>query len=148
MCSVPPQGLMASAVSLMFSKPSLMNDLNSMMGGSGASIDTLRDALFAQPVAVDDLERFSRMSQRESHRAVWDMTLFSLPHPSRIRDTPLLIQGAEFDHLIPVSLVEMTARSLGTEATIYPGMGHGLMLERDWKKPAQQILDWLKEAKL
>jgi non-heme chloroperoxidase len=125
-----------------------MNDLNSMMGGSGASIDTLRDALFAQPVAVDDLERFSRMSQRESHRAVWDMTLFSLPHPSRIRDTPLLIQGAEFDHLIPVSLVEMTARSLGTEATIYPGMGHGLMLERDWKKPAQQILDWLKEAKL
>ena len=148
MCSVPPQGLMASAVSLMFSKPSLMNDLNSMMGGSGASIDTLRDALFAQPVAVDDLERFSRMSQRESHRAVWDMTLFSLPHPSRIRDTPLLIQGAEFDHLIPVSLVEMTARSLGTEATIYPGMGHGLMLERDWKKPAQQILDWLQENKL
>jgi pimeloyl-ACP methyl ester carboxylesterase len=143
MCSVPPQGLMASAVSMMFSKPSLMNDLNSMMGGSGASIETLRDALFAQPVAVDDLARFSQLTQRESHRAIWDMTLFNLPHPSRLRDMPVLVQGAEFDHLIPSSLVEMTARSLNTEATIFPGMGHGLMLERDWKKPAQQILDWL-----
>jgi hypothetical protein len=42
----------------------------------------------------------------------------------------------------------MTARSLNTEATIFPGMGHGLMLERDWKKPAQQILDWLGEHEL
>jgi non-heme chloroperoxidase len=31
------------------------------------------------------------------------------------------------------------------DANIFPGMGHGLMLERDWKKPAQQILDWLGE---
>jgi non-heme chloroperoxidase len=148
MCSVPPQGLMASAVGLMFSKPSLMTDLNNLMSGSGASLETLRDALFAQPVAVDDLERYFRLSQRESHRAIWDMTLFNLPNPARIRETPLLIQGAEFDHLIPASLVEMTARSYGTKATIFPGMGHGLMLERDWKKPAQQILDWLAERDL
>ena len=148
MCSVPPQGLMASALGLMFSKPSLMTDLNNLMGGSGASLDTLRDALFAQPVAVDDLDRYYRLSQRESHRAIWDMTLFNLPNPSRIRETPLLVQGAEFDHLIPASLVEMTARSYGTEATIFPGMGHGLMLERDWKKPAQEMLDWLREREL
>jgi non-heme chloroperoxidase len=34
------------------------------------------------------------------------------------------------------------------EAHVFPGMGHGLMLERDWKKPARQILDWLQELKL
>jgi len=27
-------------------------------------------------------------------------------------------------------------------------MGHGLMLERDWEKPARQILDWLQELGL
>lgn len=142
-CSVPPQGLMASAVGLLFSKPTLMTDLNKIMGGSHASMETLRDALFAQPVAVDDLERFYRLTQRESHRAIWDMTLFNLPSPSRVKETPLLVQGAELDHLIPASLIEMTARTYGTQAHIFPGMGHGLMLERDWKKPAQHMLDWL-----
>ncbi len=145
MCSVPPQGLIASAVGLFFSKPTLMTDLNRIMGGGHASLDTLRDALFAQPVAVDDLQRYYRLTQRESHRAIWDMTLFNLPSPSRLKDTPLLVQGAELDHLIPASLVEMTARTYGVPANIFPGMGHGLMLERDWKKPAQQILDFLRE---
>lgn len=148
MCSVPPQGLMASAVGLLFSKPTLITDLNRIMAGNSASMDTLREALFAQPVAVDDLERYYRLSQRESHRAIWDMTLFNLPSVSRVRDTPLLVQGAEMDHLIPVSMVEMTARSYQVDAHIFSGMGHGLMLERDWKKPAQQILDWLQERDL
>jgi non-heme chloroperoxidase len=147
-CSVPPQGLMASAVGLFFSKPTLITDLNRIMSGNNASMDTLREALFAQPVAVDDLERYYRMTQRESHRAIWDMTLFNLPSVSRVRETPLLVQGAEFDHLISPSLVEMTARSYGVDAHIFSGMGHGIMLERDWKKPAQQILDWLRERGL
>ena len=148
MCSVPPQGLMASAFGLMFSKPSLMKDLNSMMGGGQVSLDTLRDALFNQPVAIDDLKRYSRLSQAESYRAIWDMTLFNLPQPSRISKTPLLVMGAESDHLIPASLVEMTARTYGVDAEIFPGMGHGLMLEREWRKPAQRILDWLGELEL
>lgn len=148
MASVPPQGLMASAFGLMFSKPSLMTDLNNLMGGSGASMETLREALFAQPIAVDDLARYYKNSQLESHRAIWDMTLFNLPRPLSVRKSPLLVLGAEFDHLIPVSLVEMTARSYGVKAEIFPGMGHGLMLERDWKKPAQRILDWLMEQGL
>ncbi len=143
MCSVPPQGLMASAFDLMFSRPGLMKDLNRLMGGGQVSLETLRDALFSQPVAVDDLERFYRLSQPESFRAIWDMTLFNLPHPSLIGKSPLLVMGAEFDHLVPASLVEMTARTYQVEAEIFAGMGHGLMLERDWKKPARTLLDWL-----
>lgn len=144
MCSVPPQGLMASAFGLMFSRPGLMKDLNRLMGGGEVSLETLRDALFAQPVAADDLKRFYRYAQPESYRAIWDMTLFNLPHPSRIGGAPLLVMGAEYDHLIPASLVEMTARTYNVAAEIFPGMGHGLMLERDWKRPAQRMLEWLK----
>jgi len=143
MCSVPPQGLMASAFGLMFNRPGLMKDLNRLMGGGQVSLETLREALFAQPVAVDDLKRFYRLSQPESYRAIWDMTLFNLPHPSRVGKSPLLVMGAEYDHLIPASLVEMTAHTYGVPAEIFFGMGHGLMLEHDWKKPARHILDWL-----
>jgi non-heme chloroperoxidase len=143
LCSVPPQGLMSAAFGMMFSRPGLLSELNRLMGGGPVALESLREALFAQPVSVDDLSRFYRWSQPESHRAIWDMTLFNLPHPSRLAGTPLLVLGAEHDHLIAPSLVEMTARTYGTEAEIFPGLGHGLMLERDWRKPAQRILDWL-----
>jgi len=145
MCTVPPQGLMASMFGMLFQKPALMSDLNSLMGGGRVAVETLRDALFAQPVDSQDLQRYLRLAQTESHRAIWDMTLFNLPHPSRIKQIPLLVLGAEFDHLTPASLAELTARTYGVEAEIFPGMGHGLMLEGDWQKVAERIRDWLAE---
>jgi len=144
MCSVPPQGLMSSAFSLMFNKPNLLGDLNNLMGGGQVSINSLREALFAQPISDQDLQRFFRMSQPESHRAIWDMTLFNLANPGLISGTPMLVMGAEHDHLISPSQVETTARAYSVDAEIFQELGHGLMLERDWIKPAQHILDWLK----
>jgi len=145
MCSVPPQGLMSASFGLMFSQPDLMRDLNRLMGGGAVALESLRDALFAQPVGMDDLARFYRWSQPESHRAIWDMTLFNLPHPARIGDLPLLVVGAEHDHLIPPALVQMTAERYGVAAEIFPGIGHGLMLERDWRQVAERIRNWLGE---
>jgi len=147
MCSVPPQGLVSATFGMLFSHPGLFRDLNTLMSGGQVALDTLREALFAQPIGVDDLTKFYRWSQPESHRAIWDMSLFDLPHPSRIKDVPMLVLGAEHDHLMPPSTAEMTARTYGVEAEIFPGMGHGLMLESDWRKVAQRILDWLKEMK-
>jgi non-heme chloroperoxidase len=145
MCSVPPQGLLSSAIGLLFSKPALMKDLNAMLSGGKVALESLRDGLFAQPVSLDLLQKFARNAQPESHRALWDMSLFSLPRTALVRRTPLLVQGAELDHLIVASLVSMTARAYGTEAHFFPGMGHGLMLERDWEKPAHSILEWLQQ---
>jgi non-heme chloroperoxidase len=146
MCSVPPQGLMSAALGVMFSRPTLFMDLNTLIAGGRVALDNLRDALFAQPIEIDDLKRFLRASQPESHRAIWDMMMFDLPHPSRIHDVPMLVLGAELDHLMPASTAEMTALRYGVEAEIFTGMGHGLMLERDWHKVAQRILDWLGEV--
>ena len=70
------------------------------------------------------------------------------PNTALIKNRLERLTNAEFDHLIPSSLVEMTARSYGVEAHIFPAMGHGVMLEKDWQKPAQQIRDWLKEQRL
>jgi non-heme chloroperoxidase len=152
MCSVPPQGLMGSAFSMMFSKPALMQDMNSIMTGGMASLESLRDALFAQEIGVEDLTRYLRLAQPESHRAMWDMMMFALPSPAQVlkgvgnRRERLLLLGAELDHLIPPSAVDMTARSYGVGSHIFPAMGHGLMLERDWPLVAQRILGWLQET--
>lgn len=143
MCPVPPQGLMTAAFGLLFSKPGLLRDLNTMLSGGRTSYDTMREAMFAQEISLEDLKRFSRQSQPESHRALWDMTLFGLPNTLKVKRTPLCVIGAEHDHLIPASSTQMTARTYGVDATIFPGMGHGLMLERDWRLVAEHIRKWI-----
>ncbi len=151
MCTVPPQGLAASAFGMMFNQPNLFSDLNSLMSGGQVALESLQDALFAQPVSAEEMARYYRMAQPESHRAIWDMMLFNLPHTARaLANLPagrddLLVMGAELDTIIPASLVEMTARSYGVDANLYAGMGHGLMLERDWQRVAQDIIDWLEQ---
>ncbi|AUL98755.1 alpha/beta hydrolase [Rhodocyclaceae bacterium] len=148
MASVPPQGLMGSAVELMFKKPNLLVDLNRIMGGGTPQLDSLRDALFHQPVERADLLRYYTMCQPESHRAIWDMTLFNLPRPTLMRRPPMLILGAEYDHLIAPAQVMMTAATYGCQAEILPDLGHGMMLERDWERVAQRLADWLDERGL
>lgn len=149
LCSVPPQGLMSAAVDLMMSRPNLLIELNNIMTGSSHnSMASLRDAMFAQPVSIEHMQQIYRHAQAESHRALWDMTLLNLPQPSRVRRTPLLLLGTALDRLIPQSAIEMTGRTYGLEAGMFSGMGHAVMLEKDWQKPADHMLAWLHERVL
>ncbi|THF59390.1 alpha/beta hydrolase [Pseudothauera rhizosphaerae] len=148
MSAVPPQGLMSSAVGLMFKKPNLLVDLNRIMGGGQPQLESLLEALFHQPVDDDTLLRYYHLCQPESHRAIWDMTLFNLPRPALMHRPPMLVLGAEHDQLIPPDQVEMTAATYGRRAEILPGLGHGMMLERDWERAARHVAEWLIEREL
>lgn len=143
MASVPPQGLWSSAVGLAFRNPTLLQNLNNLMGGGRVDPAALREALFAQPIAPEKLDEYYRRMQRESLRAIWDMTLFDLPRTHRMKLPPLLVLGAEHDHLIPASQVKLTAAAYGVEARIFPGMGHGMMLESGWNTVAEHVRSWL-----
>lgn len=146
LCAVPPQGLVSSALGMMFSRPGVLMDLNRMMGGGSPNLESVREALFHQPIEAELLLRYAALWQPESHRAIWDMTLFNLPHASRMNIPPLLVMGTEFDNLIPPSQVRMTATTYGTEAIILPDLGHGVMLERGWRIAADAIAAWLAET--
>jgi pimeloyl-ACP methyl ester carboxylesterase len=148
LASVPPQGLMGSAMGLLFKKPNLLTDLNRIMGGGQPQLESLRDALFHQPVDEAALLRYYKLCQPESHRAIWDMTLFNLAQPGLMHRPPMLILGAEHDHLIPPDQVMMTAATYGRQAEIFPGLGHGMMLEQDWAVVAHRIAAWLEERGL
>lgn len=148
LASVPPQGLLGSALGLAFRKPGLMTDLNRMLGGGHPDPAGLHDALFHQPQDEAKLMRYYNLMQPESLRAIWDMTLFNLPSPASLHRVPMLIIGAEHDNLIPPDQVEMTARTYDHEAEIFPGMGHGMMLEAGWKDVASFIGKWLERNRL
>ncbi|MCL2589283.1 MAG: alpha/beta hydrolase [Betaproteobacteria bacterium] len=146
--SVPPQGLIYSALGLFFTAPHLLTDLNRIMGGGEPSADSLRCVLFHQPVAVEKLQRYWKLFQPESLRAIWDMTFYNLPDTSRVYRPPMLVLGAQYDRLISPGQVQMAANAYGTPPEIFRDMGHAMMLERSWEKVAARIDEWLTEQGL
>ncbi len=145
LCSVPPQGLLGATMSLIFSRPNVLFDLNRIIGGGEPQLDSVREALFHQPVSRALLNECYMHLQPESMRAVWDMSGFDLPRPARMRRPPMLILGTEEDVLIPPAQVEQTGRALGLPVELIAGAGHALMLEPHWQPGAERIAAWLTE---
>ncbi|MDR0736496.1 MAG: lysophospholipase [Zoogloeaceae bacterium] len=143
LCAVPPQGLLLSQFNLLARKPGLLMELNSILRGNEAGLETVREALFAQPTSHAILKRFGERMQLESQRALWDMSIFDLPLLTADLRPPLLVIGAEKDELVPAFLVQATARTYRLEAHIFPGMGHAVTHEQDWPLVAEKVRDWL-----
>jgi pimeloyl-ACP methyl ester carboxylesterase len=143
MATVPPQGLLAASMQFAMKSPDLFRDINAVFHGGRTSVETLRHLLFAQPVGDNALQHYNRLMQPESQRAIWDMALFDLPRRWLMHIPPLLIVGAELDSLIPASFAEATANYYGSRAEIFPGMGHGMMLESGWETVARRVAAWL-----
>ena len=145
LCSVPPQGLIAAQFHLLLHKPHLFLEINRIMDGEYTDTGTLREALFAGDVDEAMLAAWLRRMQPESHRALWDMSMFNLPSPYAMHRPPMLILGAENDVLVPAFLVQSTAHTYGQPSHIFRGMGHALTHEKDWPLVAATLRAWLDE---
>ncbi|MEZ5175538.1 MAG: alpha/beta fold hydrolase [Acidimicrobiia bacterium] len=77
----------------------------------------------------------------ESYPAYLDM-IFRRPKPQLVTD-PVLVLGATEDALFSVAEIRATAKRYGTEAVLFDGMGHDMMLDAGWQEPAQVVADWL-----
>jgi non-heme chloroperoxidase len=141
--SVPPQGLWGSSVNLLLTRPTVLHDLNRVLGGGQPNLEVLQQALFYQAIPATELAEFYQKMQPESHRAVWDMTLFDLPQTFKIHPTPIAVMGGAQDVLIPPTQMRMTGWSYGVETQLFANLGHALMLEPGWEVAAQAISDWL-----
>ena len=53
--------------------------------------------------------------------------------------------GAENDSVFSPKEAEKTAKAYDAQIRIMENMAHDMMLERDWRKVADHILDWLKD---
>lgn len=148
MCSAPPQGMMAGQFHLMLNKPTALLDLNQLLESGQPSQNVLRDALFADPPDEIDVNRYLLRLQPESHRAIWDVSIFHQAGLAGLQKPPMLILGAEKDTLVPPFLVQATAKTYGQHCKIFRGMGHALTHERSWQRVTDTILEWLKKEGL
>lgn len=142
-CPVPPFGLLPSTFSLAFGRPGFFAEINALAGGHSASRKALAEALFSGPVEAGRIDRHYARMQAESRRALMDMTLWGLPQLWRMARVEALVIGAEHDALIAPSLAQSAANLLGAQYRMLDGMGHAVMLETEWARAAEAILEWL-----
>lgn len=115
---------------------------------AGKSLDLVnryeraRARFFSAETLDADVERYVARLREESQRAMFDGLLFNVARPNRV-STPLLVLGAENDGCFTVPEMRALARAHHTEAEIFPGLGHDMMLEPGWAAVAERIQAWL-----
>ena len=144
LASAPPHGLCRFMLRSARRHPWLMAKAT-VTGNSVQMINTparAREAFFSADAAEADIARWASRFQEESPRALLDTMLVHRVKPQRI-STPLLVLGAGLDRLVTTKEVHATARAYRTEAEIFAGMGHDMMLEPGWSAVAERIRTWL-----
>jgi pimeloyl-ACP methyl ester carboxylesterase len=146
---VPPHGLASSVFALASRDPPLFFALNTMQFGNSddaPALRRIRDYLFSQTVSEGNARKYLLRMQRESQRALADL---SWPQYLWIRSSigiPALVLGASRDAFFSESMVEDTARLHGVTARMFPDMAHAMMLEPQWERVADAIRTWLAES--
>jgi non-heme chloroperoxidase len=146
MASIPPSGLLQSSARLALRDPLLYQQLNLIqLGGYHLiSVQALRRALFRPDTPLEQVAPYLGHLQAESLAALVDMTLTDLPVTARGTANPILVMGAGADALFSVSEVRETALAFGVEPLIFDGMPHAMMLDRDWRLPADALARWVR----
>jgi pimeloyl-ACP methyl ester carboxylesterase len=144
LASAPPHGLFGFMMRSACRHPWLMAKAM-VTGKSVQMINTptrAREAFFSADAAEPDVARWASRFQDESPRALLDTMLRQRVKPQCI-STPMLVLGAGLDRSITTKEVHATARAYRTEAEIFAGVGHDMMLEPAWPAVAGRIDTWL-----
>jgi pimeloyl-ACP methyl ester carboxylesterase len=143
MASVPPGGTIGAVARQAIRHPmALLKSSLLLRLKPFISTPTLARELFFTPDTPGPLvDRCFARLQDESYLAFID-TMIMLARPRSI-GVPVLVLGAERDSIFTVSDIQKTARSYGTSAEIFPGMGHDMMLDEGWQQVASRIDEWV-----
>lgn len=143
LAALPPRGAAGASLRVMRKHPVIAFRSNFTDGPKGIFLPPMtRETLFSGGTPQEIVDACAARIGQESLRAVWFDGMTRLPEPARV-STPMLVLGGADDGTITNAEVHATARAYGTEAELFDGMGHNMMLEPGWPAVAQRIEDWL-----
>ncbi|WP_179471409.1 alpha/beta hydrolase [Mycolicibacterium vinylchloridicum] len=143
MASLPSRsaGRAAVAFRIMRRHPTL--SFRSYTGGTVADLVNTprlaREHFFCDDTPESVVAACAERLQAESHHGGG---LHMRLQPDQVT-TPLLVLGGAEDRAVSTRAVHATARDYGTQAEIFSGMGHNMMLEPGWPLVAERIQAWL-----
>lgn len=147
MASVPPQGFSALNQAMLLENPALAMVLGQVMAMPNMALlnpynqHVMIDALFASKPNQQQLAML--MSELKAE----DLRLFIESHS--IEDNaqlslPVTVIGAKEDKLVPVSLVEASAKYYGVAPVFFSPMGHAMPLEKEADQLAAYLAKWFR----
>lgn len=146
MASVPAGGVVGATARLAarhpvaFAKANARLRLRPLVSTSAL----VRDLFFTADTPRAVVDSCQAQLQDDSYLAFLDLLLFLAKATPRRVQAPVLVLGAEHDGLFTVGEQRRTARAYRTEAEVFPGMGHDMMLDQGWEEVADRIDAWLR----
>ncbi len=146
MAPVPSQGLLPSSLRMAFADPMLFWQYGLMqtMGATAVNEDIARRAVFSDSLSDAEVAAATQEVQRESQRALWDMTVMPAGRPWLAGNPPpMLVMAGSDDALFAPSECRSVAELWGADWSLLEGMAHAMMMDADWRRAADQMLQWL-----
>ena len=145
MASVPPNGLMAANLAMMWQNPTLWREISTMFTSSLRQVDfeILREGLFSNRIDKAAFAAFAARGGQESPLVGFELQGMRPFAPIPWLAPPMLVMGGTEDRFIRKEDLWTTATWYGTSAQLLPGLSHTLMLDPDWQISADCLLAWL-----
>lgn len=111
----------------------------------GGSLPLRPEYLFHQ-LDTADARSYADRCGPESPIAQYQLLLHR-PAPPPREGARVLVLATPNDALIPITDVRRTAHRYRADILEFPGMGHDLMLDRDWRAPLEAMTRWLERTR-
>ena len=142
LASIPPRGVLPCAMRVWLKHPLISMRANTFGDNKEVFTRIPRESLFCSHTPEAVVAATAARCQNESLRAAFVDAGFRRPRPERVT-TPMLVLGGEDDGTITPAEVNATAKAYRTQATLFPRMGHDMMVEPGWRDVADHICAWL-----
>ncbi len=144
LASTPPTGIWRSFLRLLRERPLdvIKCNLTLSLRPIISDVKKVHELVFSPEMPETEVARYYATFQDESFLGFLDYLALNLVDVRRIK-TPMLVVGAQNDAILRPNQVEATARAYGVEPLMFDGMAHGMMLESDWRKVADAIIQWI-----
>lgn len=143
LASMPPTGYLSSGLRWLKRHPWHFASVT-VTGRSLPFVSTpelARERFFSPGTPESVVRRYAARLQEESARSGVD-GIRDLPRPELVT-TDMLVLGALDDGAVTPVEVRATGKAYRTEAHLFSGMGHNMMLEPGWEAVATRMDDWL-----
>jgi pimeloyl-ACP methyl ester carboxylesterase len=146
MASIPPRGGLSTVLRLAMRHPLVLLRANLSMSlrAFTTSASLVREMFFGPSTPQSIVEACIERLQNDSF--LMFLGVLRLRWRPPVTPLPVLVLGAEQDGFFTPAEVERTARAYETEAQIFPGMGHDLMLDEGWQAVADRVDHWLHDV--
>ena len=141
----PPGGISGQLARLSLDDPWLaLETLLALDPGRAFSTpERARKYLFSPDLEEEVARRYVTQLGRESFRAIMELS-YLRPDPARVRGTPHA--GPRSGARLPLfrrQRSRVRRPTYGAELQILPDIAHDLMLDTDWRRAADALLEWL-----